>query len=85
MCVSTALPCCSREAKRLAGELADSRADHAATRCTLYGARQAAAEHERQRTASEAKQKQLQVCKHWHAAAVLLSLLPACLPACLLG
>lgn len=47
--------------RRLEGELADSRAEHAATRCALYTAKQAAAEHERQRAAGEARLKQAQV------------------------
>lgn len=51
----------SREAKRLEGELADARAQHASTRLALYTAKQAAAEQERRQVAAEARARQLQV------------------------
>jgi len=62
---------CSREVKRLEGELADSRAQHASTRLALYSAKQAAAEQERRHAASEARTQQLQVwlgCGTWGCA-----------------
>lgn len=52
-------PCRSQDIKRLEGELAASRAEHASTRCALYTAKQAAAEQERRCATAEAQHKQL--------------------------